>query len=80
MPRENGSTRCALLASPQAEGFPEFRIIHKSSAFMELTDKQLNEFQRLYKKRFDKELPEEQAREKAGSMIRLVREVYSFNN
>lgn len=43
---------------------------------MQLSDKQITDFQTLYKNRFGKEISRKQAREKGVKLIRLVELIY----
>ncbi len=43
---------------------------------MDLTDKDLDEYRRLYKKRFGKTITREEAREQGSSLLRLMKVVY----
>ena len=43
---------------------------------MQITDKELDEFRRIYKKRFGKAITREEAREQGSSLLRLMKVVY----
>ena len=43
---------------------------------IQLSDKDLDEFRRLYKRRFGKEISREEAREQGSSLLRMMKVVY----
>lgn len=43
---------------------------------MQISDRELDEFRRIYKKEFGEDISREEAREKGSSLLRLVKAVY----
>ena len=43
---------------------------------MMISDERIQEFKRLYKNRFDKELSDAEAREKASALVRFLKIIY----